>query len=132
MNSGDADVADYVSMKQKQQQIVNELKTAQEYEDKIQYIENVQKSYGRQAWMISDRGYEVILGEKGLYRRIMIILALLCGIMLISSDGESLEYKSGMILLERSSAYGRKNIKRNKYVANALFTFSITVAIYSI
>ena len=132
MNSGDADVADYVSMKQKQQQIVNELKTAQEYEDKIQYIENVQKSYGRQAWMISDRGYEVILGEKGLYRRIMIILALLCGIMLISSDGESLEYKSGMILLERSSAYGRKNIKRNKYVANALFTFSITVAMYSI
>lgn len=53
--------------------------------DKIEYIGHIKDDYGTQAWFISDRGYEVILGDNGLYRRIMITLALISGIMIISA-----------------------------------------------
>lgn len=132
LNDEDVDIAVYVGLKQKQQQLQNEIKSAQEYKDKIEYIGHVREVYNRQAWMISDRGYEVILGGRGMYRRIMIMLTLICGIMMISSESGSLEYRSGMILLEKSSAYGRKKIRKNQYIANVWFTMFISAAIYAI
>ena len=106
----------YVGLKQKQQQLQNEIKSAQEYKDKIEYIGHVREVYNRRAWMISDRGYEVILGGGGMYRRIMIMLTLICGIMMISSESGSLEYRSGMILLEKKfSVWKKENQKKTVY-----------------
>lgn len=120
----------FMNLKQREQQIVKERKRAQEYSDKIEYIGHIKEDYGTQAWFISDRGYEVILGDKGLYRRIMITLALISGIMIISAGSERIEYKSGMILLERSSADGRKKIVRDKYIANIILTAALAVMIH--
>ena len=120
----------FMNLKQREQQIVKEQKRAQEYADKIEYIGHIKDDYGTQAWFISDRGYEVILGDKGLYRRIMITLALISGIMIISAGSERIEYKSGMILLERSSADGRRKIVRDKYIANIILTVALAVMIH--
>ena len=120
----------FMNLKQREQQIVKEQKRAQEYVDKIEYIGHIKDDYGTQAWFISDRGYEVILGDKGLYRRIMITLALISGIMIISAGSERIEYKSGMILLERSSADGRRKIVRDKYIANIILTAALAVVIH--
>ena len=119
-----------MKLKQREQQIVKEQKRAREYIDKIEYIGHIKDDYGTQAWFISDRGYEVILGDKGLYRRIMITLALISGIMIISAGSERIEYKSGMILLERSSADGRRKIVRDKYIANIILTAALAVVIH--
>ncbi len=75
----------FMNLKQREQQIMKELDRAKEYSNKIEYIGHIKDDYGTQAWFISDRGYEVILGDKGLYRRIMITLALISGIMIISA-----------------------------------------------
>ena len=120
----------FMNIKQREQQIVKEQKRAQEYVDKIEYIGHIEDDYGTQAWFISDRGYEVLLGDKGLYRRIMITLALISGIMIISAGSERIEYKSGMILLERSSADGRRKIVRDKYIANIILTVALAVMIH--
>ena len=58
--------------------------------------------------------------------------AVIYNIMMISLESGSLEYRSGMILLEKSSAYGRKKIRKNQYIANVWFTMIISVAIYAI
>lgn len=120
----------FMNLKQREQQIVKEIKRSREYSDKIEYIGHIEDDYNTNAWFISDRGYEVILGDKGLYRRIMITLAIISGIMIISAGSERIEYKSGMILLERSSAEGRKKIVRDKYIANIILTAALMVAIH--
>lgn len=128
----DVDITSYLNLRTKQQQILKQIESSREYSDKIEYIGHIKEDYGIGAWMISDRGYEIILGERGMYRKIMISLALICGIMLIAADSEALEYKSGMILLERSSAYGRKKIRTEKYIANILFVIVMSVIVYGI
>ena len=60
----------------------------------------------------------------------MITLALISGIMIISAGSERIEYKSGMILLERSSADGRRKIVRDKYIANIILTAALAVVIH--
>ena len=120
----------FMNLKQREQQIVKEIKRSREYSDKIEYIGHIEDDYNTNAWFISDRGYEVILGDKGLYRRIMITLAIISGIMIISAGSERIEYKSGMILLERSSADGRRKIVRDKYIANIILTAALAVVIH--
>lgn len=79
--------------------------------------------------MISDRGYEVILGEKGMYRRIMVSLSLICGLMLMAADSGLLEGASGMILFERSTALGRNKMKCNKYLSCIIIAVIMSVVI---
>lgn len=93
------DIGSYVNLKTKQQQILKLIESRREYADKIEYIGHMDETFNIRAWMISDRGYEVILGKKGLYRRIMVNLALICGFILMSADAGRLERVSGMILL---------------------------------
>ena len=87
------------------------------------------ETFNIRAWMISDRGYEVILGKKGLYRRIMVNLALICGFILMSADAGRLERVSGMILFEHSTALGRNKMRCNKYLSCITITIIMTVII---
>lgn len=100
-----------------------------EYADKIEYIGHIDETYGVKAWMISDRGYEVISGEKGMYRRIMVSLSLICGLMLMAADSGLLEGASGMILFERSTALGRNKMKCNKYLSCIIIAVIMSVVV---
>lgn len=123
------DISNYVNLKTKQQQILKQIENRREYADKIEYIGHLDETFNIRVWMISDRGYEVILGEKGMYRRIMVSLALICGLMLISAGGGRLESISGMILFEHSTALGRNKMRRNKYLSCIIITILMTVII---
>ena len=100
-----------------------------EYADKIEYIGHIDEIFGVKAWMISDRGYEVISGEKGMYRRIMVSLSLICGLMLMAADSGLLEGASGMILFERSTALGRNKMKCNKYLSCIIIAVIMSVVV---
>ena len=123
------DIGSYVNLKTKQQQILKLIESRREYADKIEYIGHMDETFNIRAWMISDRGYEVILGKKGLYRRIMVNLALICGFILMSADAGRLERVSGMILFEHSTALGRNKMRCNKYLSCITITIIMTVII---
>lgn len=123
------DIGSYVNLKTKQQQILKLIESRREYADKIEYIGHMDETFNIRAWMISDRGYEVILGKKGLYRRIMVNLALICGLILMSADAGRLERISGMILFEHSTALGRNKMRCNKYLSCITITIIMTVII---
>ncbi len=125
----DIDIQTYINLKTKQQQLLKLIESRREYADKIEYIGHIDETYGVKAWMISDRGYEVISGGKGMYRRIMVSLALICGLMLMAADSGLLEGASGMILFERSTALGRNKMKRNKYLSCIIIAVIMSVVI---
>lgn len=83
------------------------LDSMNEYMEQINYVEEVNAQYGIEAYVMSQRGYNQILGDNAKIRKLIIYIILGFGIVLIAESENALEYKSGMNMLLGSSARGR-------------------------
>lgn len=109
-----------------------ELGYISEFMNKQNYIERIQTESGKQCWMISDRGYEEIFGQYCLQREKILLIALCISIMLIISEGFTMEYRTGMSIMLRSSAKGRIWLNIRKIIACVLVTVAIALITYII
>ena len=83
------------------------LDSMNEYMEQINYVDEVNAQYGIEAYVMSQRGYNQILGDNAKIRKLIIYIILGFGIVLIAESENALEYKSGMNMLLGSSARGR-------------------------
>lgn len=83
------------------------LDSMSEYMQQIEYVRGVKEEYGIDAYVMSQRGYDQILGDKGTARRLLIYIILGFGVVLIAEAENSIEYKNGMNMLIGSSKRGR-------------------------
>jgi hypothetical protein len=84
------------------------LENMNEYQQQIDYVSQVKEQYGIDAYVMSQRGYDQILGSKGATRRLLIYIVLGFGIVLIAETENSVEYRNGMNKLINSSKRGRR------------------------
>ena len=84
------------------------LENMNEYQQQIDYVSQVKEQYGIDAYVMSQRGYDQILGSKGAMRRLLIYIVLGFGIVLIAETENSVEYRNGMNKLINSSKRGRR------------------------
>lgn len=108
------------------------LKQIEEYDNKMQYLEQTQERYGVRGWIISDRGYDMVFGEKSKSREMLLLIVLLIGTMLILSESNVLEYDSGMHKLLNGSCNGRSWLTRRKIYAAVILTVLMFVIVYVI
>ncbi|MDO5402655.1 MAG: hypothetical protein Q4F11_04375, partial [Eubacteriales bacterium] len=91
-----------------------------------------QERYGVRGWIISDRGYDLVLGEKSKSREMILLIVLLIGIMLILSENNLLEYDSGMHKLLNGSRNGRSWLTRRKIYAAVILSTLMFAIVYVI
>ena len=84
------------------------LDSMSEYIQQIEYVKQVKEEYGIDAYVMSQRGYDQILGDKGAARRLLIYVVLGFGVVLIAEAENSVEYKNSMNMLINSSEKGRR------------------------
>ena len=84
------------------------LENMNEYQQQIDYVSQVKEQYGIDAYVMSQRGYDQILGSKGATRRLLIYIVLGFGIVLIAETENSVVYRNGMNKLINSSKRGRR------------------------
>lgn len=102
-----------------------------EYMQRIEYVEGVKEQYGVDAYVMSQRGYDQILGEKATTRRLLIFIVLGFGIVLIAETENSIEYKSGMNMIIGSSKKGRRWGKTVKAFAVCLIVAIMAFITYT-
>lgn len=131
-NAKEANMSQYINAidaVQYQKSIVSKLS---EYQKKSQYLSNLNETYGVKGWMISDRGYDEILGQYSKQRELIIMLALVTAITFIISGSIVLEHRTGMNYIIRSGVNGRKWISSRKLAACVVFTVIMTAVVYGI
>lgn len=106
------------------------LDSMNEYMEQINYVEEVKAQYGIEAYVMSQRGYNQILGDNAKIRKLIIYIILGFGIVLIAESENALEYKSGMNMLLGSSARGRIWGKAVKSGAVCIIAAIIAVIVY--
>jgi hypothetical protein len=130
--AGETTIKEYVQAVQTLQYNSNALTAVKEFIEKDEYIQHIEEDDQANAWMISDRGYEQILGQYGKQREFIILMALVIGIMLIISESVVMEYRTGMEYVVRTGSRGRSWRMKRKIAACILFTISLTAIVYVI
>lgn len=103
-----------------------------EYQEKINYMQELKDSNGIKGWLISDRGYEEIFGQYAKQRELILILILVTGVMFVISESISMEYRTGMAYIIKSCPNGRKWVTIRKVAASVLFTVGLMSVVYCI
>lgn len=103
-----------------------------EYKERIDYVEEVKRQYGIDAYVMSQRGYDQILGDNGRVRRLIIYIVLGFGIVLIAESENAIEYRSGMNMLIAASSKGRRWGKEVKACSVCIIAAIMALAVYAV
>lgn len=85
------------------------VKGLEEYQEKIDYLKQVESQYGIHGYLMSDRGIEMLLSEESSGRELMLILIIVIACIIINSECVTLEQKCGIYQIIHGAANGRKN-----------------------
>lgn len=110
----------------------NNLAFVSEFNQKKNYLEELKKEKNIDGYMMSDRGYEQIIGRYGKNREIIVLLIVLITIVIVVSDNISYEYTSGMNKIIHSAYKGRGWIYWRKIYAIYLLISVFFIVIYGI
>lgn len=86
----------------------SEYMSVSEFCSKIDYLEQTYEEKGIRGFLISDRGYEEILGSRGKLRETIIFFVMIAVVMITTSEFFTLEYKSGIKHICKASKKGWK------------------------
>lgn len=103
-----------------------------EMKNKIIYLEEIKEEKNINGWMISDRGYEQIIGDESEARELILLLILVIGIYLVVNEAIMLEYNSGMKAVTGYTVKGRKWLGIRKIVGGLVITIIMFVVVYAI
>ncbi len=132
-NSGqEINIGEYAQVMETMHQISAEYSSMSEYSEKLDYLDELKTSAGAEGWLISDRGWQEIIGQNGYNRELILLIILSAGVMLIISEGISIEYRTGMYFMINAAAKGRKPLKIRKACAGIIFTVILFLIVYGI
>lgn len=111
-------------------ELETQVKAYSEIYTKLSYLEELNASNGINGYMMSDRGYEELLGKYGISREIKILFCLSCAVILILSEGFRREYETKMASLLYMSANGRAKLFAKKMAAGIIVVSFLFVLTY--
>lgn len=112
--------------------VQTEYRAVSEYVNKLAYLEELEANTGIHGYMMSDRGYEEILGKHAWTREFILLLCLSCVVVLLLSETFHMEYGSRMYHLMRSTENGRGWVFTRKCIAGMIAVSALFVLTYSI
>lgn len=103
-----------------------------EFEEKGEYLAHISDTYKIDGYMMSDRGYESVIGTYSYNRERIIFAVILISILIVYSQIIKLNNKSRVYLLINASNMGYKKILVNYLIIGLILTLLITALIYGI
>lgn len=103
-----------------------------EFVTKLENLKQLEADTGIHGYMMSDRGYDEIIGVYSQKRELILLLCLSCVIVLLLSEGFRAEYETGMYRLMHAAVNGRNWIFIRKCTAGILITTGLFVITYGI
>lgn len=130
--SGDEEHEAYIEAFEESMELETQVKAYSEIYTKLSYLDELKASSGINGYMMSDRGYEELIGKYGESREIKILFCLSCAVILILSEGFRREYETKMAALLYMSANGRAKLFVEKMAAGLVVTLFLFVLTYVI
>ncbi len=103
-----------------------------EFNEKMIYLDVLEKERGIKGYMMSDRGYYQAFGEDARQREIIIFSVLQMAMLLIAVAVVRLEKKTGMIYLIQCSKRGRIPTHIKKVAALCIAAILLSFAVYAV
>lgn len=99
---------------------------------KLEYLDELKSQRGIDGYLMTDRGYEEVIGKYGLSRWNKLLFGLSAVVVLVISEGFNREYVSGMSALIRSSQRGRVYFYIRKIAACILTSTFLYAIVFNI
>lgn len=109
-----------------------ELTKYSEVIQRLEYIANLKESKDIDAYLMSDRGYEEIIGEYGIRRWLKLGLCLSVVVVLMMSEAFHKEYESGMAELVYSTKNGHERIYGRKVITGMILVSALYIIVCAI
>lgn len=109
-----------------------ESRAISEYVTKLDELKQLEIETGIHGYLMSDRGYDEIIGIYSQKRELILLLCLSCVLVLIISEGFRSEYETGMFHLMHAAANGRKWIFWKKCAAGIITATGLFIVTYGI
>jgi hypothetical protein len=106
--------------------------SAAEPMQKLAYLKELKQNKGIDGYIMSDRGYEQIIGKYSVQREVIIFTVLELSVILITCGCVYIERKSGMRSLIKSSLGGYRLLHRNKIIAGVLIFLSLSIIVNAV
>lgn len=103
-----------------------------DYSNKLSYLERIEGEYGVHGYLMSDRGYEMLIGEKSYSREFILLLILAIGVMIINNESFAMEYRTGMNTIIHSAKNGRKTFLIRKVITGLVSSSLLTILVYAV
>lgn len=129
---GEIDFNDLMSVSNYAERMKAQYAALKEFEDKAAYLRELSENKNIDGYMMSDRGYNEIFGERSAARESFLLIALVSGVMLIVSESFILEYSTGMKNIIKSSSKGWKRIFAKKLIVGVLIAALVYFMVYAI
>lgn len=130
--AGEIDFKDLIAVSNYVDEAKAQYAALKEFEDKSTYLQELSENKNIYGYMISDRGYNEIFGERSVARESFLLIALTSGVMLIVSESFILEYSTGMKKIIKVSNTGWKRIFAKKIFAGVIATVLVYFTVYAI
>lgn len=103
-----------------------------EYTEKMEYLNELKDTKNIQGFLMSDRGYEQLIGKQGNRRELVLLAIFVAGIVIINSQNRKMEIKTGMRSIVRASVRGRTWISVRRAIADAVLILILYLYIYGL
>lgn len=105
--------------------------SVREFEEKYQYLTELEADTGIHGYMMSDRGYEEIFGRYSKVREMVLLIALLVAVVMIVSENIGIENRTGTKYIV-NAAGGRNEVRVKRIVASLLLSIVLFAIVYGI
>lgn len=105
--NGELSFEDYRSKIQYCEIMMGSMDIVREPMEKLDYLKELEGETGIKGYMMSDRGYEQIFGERSLQREIILGIVVIIAVILIPFAGVKLEKYSGVVSIANVSYVGK-------------------------
>ena len=101
-----------------------------EFRSKRAYLESVKEEYDIDGYMMSDRGYESIIGRFSKLREFMLLIIALVCVVVITFEYRRMESNTGMDKMLCASVNGRQWLTIRRFLTGLLLTALLCLIVY--
>lgn len=131
-NEGKVELSEVMAASAQMEYCSSRITEFSEMRNKVIYLDKIKQEKNINGWMISDRGYDQIIGDESEARELILLLILIIGTYLVINETIMLEYNSGMKMVTGYTAKGRKWLGIRKLTGGLIITIIMFIVIYSI
>ena len=101
-----------------------------EFRSKRAYLESIKEEYDIDGYMMSDRGYESIIGRFSKLREFMLLIIALVCVVVITFEYRRMESNTGMDKMLGASVNGRQWLTIRRFLTGLLLTALLCLIVY--